>query len=103
MKPWKLSTYSAALCLAMAGPALAGKADDTLVWSTASEIDTPDLYYQNLREVVIVAHQMCDTLMHRDPQSGEYKPLLATGFQWVDDDTLEFKLREGVKFHDGSD
>lgn len=103
MKLWKLSAYSAAFCVALAGPALAGKADDTIVWSTASEIDTPDIYYQNLREVVILAHQMCDTLMHRDPLSGEYKPLLATSFEWVDDDTLEFKLREGVKFHDGTD
>lgn len=103
MKHWKLLTCSAAFAASLAGNALADKANDTLVWSTASEVDTPDIYYQNLREVVIIAHQMCDTLMHRDPISGQYKPLLATSYKWVDNDTLEFKLREGVKFHDGSD
>jgi peptide/nickel transport system substrate-binding protein len=83
--------------------ALAGKDTDTIVWASASEVDTTDLYYQNLREVVIMAHQMCDTLMHRDPLTAEYKPLLAESFKWVDDLTLEFTLRKGVKFHDGRD
>jgi peptide/nickel transport system substrate-binding protein len=84
------------------GAAFAGKDDDTVVWATASEVDTADLYYQNLREVVIMAHQVCDTLMHRDPLTGEYKPLLAKSYHWVDDKTLDFTLRTGIKFHDGS-
>ncbi len=92
----------AAVC-ATPTAAMAGKADDTLTWATASEVDTIDLYYQNLREVVIMAHQMCDTLMHRDPLKGEYKPLLAESFKWADDTTLEFKLRKGVKFHNGKE
>ncbi len=40
------------------GTAYAGKSNDTLVWVSASEVDTPDIYYQNLREVVI-ANQSC--------------------------------------------
>lgn len=99
---FKALLCGAALSLAVASPALAGKSNDTLTWSTASEIDTPDLYFQNLREVVILAHQMCDTLMHRDPVSGKFLPLLAKSYKWEDDKTLVFKLREGVKFHDGS-
>jgi peptide/nickel transport system substrate-binding protein len=97
-----LASAAGAVALALAADARAGKDEDTIVWATASEVDTADLYFQNLREVVIMAHQVCDTLMHRDPLSGDYKPLLATGYQWVDDKTLEFTLREGVKFHDGS-
>jgi peptide/nickel transport system substrate-binding protein len=93
----------AALLAVASGTAHAGKDDDTVVWATASEVDTADLYYQNLREVVIMAHQVCDTLMHRDPLSGEYKPLLAKSYKWVDDKTLDFTLRTGIKFHDGSD
>jgi peptide/nickel transport system substrate-binding protein len=94
-------------CAAAAGLVLshtaaeAGKADDTLTFATANEVDTIDLYYQNLREVVIIAQQMCDTLMYRDPTQGAYKPLIATGYRWIDDKTLEFKLRQGLKFSNG--
>ena len=104
MKRMLLASLGGAALLTLAhGPAFAGKDDDTVVWATGSEVDTADLYYQNLREVVIMAHQVCDTLMHRDPYSGEYKPLLAKSYEWVDDKTLDFTLRTGIKFHDGSD
>jgi peptide/nickel transport system substrate-binding protein len=91
----------AAGALATANPAFAGKDNDTLVWATSNEIDTADLYYQNLREVVIIAHLVCDTLIHHDPVSGAYKPLLAESYRWVDDVTLEIVLRKGIKFHNG--
>lgn len=42
-----------------------------------------------------------DTLIYRDPETFEYKPLLATSWKWVDDVTLDFELRRGVKFHNG--
>src|SRR3954452_21529127 len=91
----------AAGALAGTSPAFAGKDNDTLVWSTSNEIDTADLYYQNLREVVIIAHLVCDTLIHHDPVSGAYKPLLAESYRWADDVTLEVVLRKGIKFHNG--
>ena len=31
------------------------------------------------------------------------QPCLATEYEWADDTTLKLTLREGVKFHDGSD
>lgn len=82
-------------------PAAAGKDNDTLVWATGNEIDTADLYYQNLREVVIGAYLSCDTLIHHDPISGAYKPLLAESYAWTDDLTLDVTLRKGVKFQNG--
>lgn len=92
----------AAACLATAcGTALAGKSNDTLVWATSSEVDTPDIYYQNLREVVIATQSLCDTLMYRNPTTGKQVPLLATSYKWIDDKTLQFKLRQGLKFSNG--
>ena len=91
---------AAALALGI-GPALAGKADDSFVWATSTEIGSPDLYYGNQREVLILAYAMCDTLVHRDPMSNEYKPLLAESWTWTDPVTLDLTLRKGVRFHDG--
>ena len=91
----------AAALLAGTSAALAGKANDTFVWATSTEIGPPDLYYGNQREVLIIAYAQCDSLLHRDPVSNDYKPLLAETWTWLDPTTLELTLRKGVKFHDG--
>ena len=44
-----------------------------------------------------------DTLIYRDPKSGQYKGQLATSWKWIDDKTLEMELRQGVKFHNGEE
>jgi len=90
--------------LACAGttPALAGKADDTLVWSTDREVAVVDPYYNNTRELVIMGHLGWDALLFRNLDTGEYEPLLATEWEWVDNTTMDLTLREGVTFHDGS-
>jgi peptide/nickel transport system substrate-binding protein len=43
-----------------------------------------------------------DPLFHPDATL-QPQPALATGFEIIDDDTWELKLREGIKFHDGTD
>ena len=84
------------------GQALAGKANDELLWATDREAAVADPYYNNIRELVIIGNTMWDGLLFRDLASGEYKPLLATSYKWVDNTTIEFELRKDVKFHDGS-
>ena len=86
-----------------AASAHAGKENDTFVWATSTEMDTPDMYYGNQREALINTYAMCDGLLHRDPITNEFQALLATSWEWTDDTTLELELREGVKFHDGTD
>ena len=97
-----LAIAAAASLTAMSG-AWAGKANDTFVWATSTEMGPPDLYYGNQREVLIIAYAQCDSLLHRDPVTNEYKPLLAESWTWTDPVTLELTLRKGVKFHDGRD
>ena len=43
-----------------------------------------------------------NTLISMDENTLEFSPELATEWKWVDDVTLEMKLRDDVTFHDGS-
>ena len=93
----------AAVALALAANAAwAGKANDTLVWTTDREAGAADPFYDNIRELVIIGHTVWDGLLFRNLDTGEYEPLLATGYKWIDNTTLEFDLRQDVVFHDGS-
>ncbi|WP_292896712.1 ABC transporter substrate-binding protein [Nitratireductor sp.] len=100
-----LLKLSAGILIAV-GPlntAFANKADDTLRTTFTKEIESVDFYFQSAREGSILSRQIWDGLVFRDPKSGEYVGNLATSWKWINDTTLEFKLREGIKFHNGED
>jgi len=95
---------AAALLAALAitgAPALAGKQDGILRMAYDQAPENIDPYYNNVRIGVILAANVWDTLLYRDPVTNEYKPHLARSWTQVDDRTLEFELREGIKFHNG--
>jgi peptide/nickel transport system substrate-binding protein len=50
----------------------------------------------------IVKQNVAETLTEIDPSDGSVRPRLATSWEQVDEATWRFKLREGVKFHDGT-
>ena len=89
------------LVLLVAAPAFAGKADDTLVVAYERTMLTYDTYATAERLALVLAHNWGDTLIHRNPTSGEFEPHLATDWRFVDDVTLELDLRTDVVFHDG--
>lgn len=82
-------------------PALANKANDTLVYASDSEVENISQYHNNLREGVILAHLIWDTLVYRDPKTNEYKPQLATAWKWESPTALVLDLRQGVTFQNG--
>ncbi len=49
-----------------------------------------------------VLRNIFEALLNRDPATNELVGELATGYEWQDDQTIRFNLREGVTFHDGS-
>ena len=49
---------------------------------------------------ILVNVNMFDSLLHRNTKL-EYEPSLATSWKALNDTTWEFKLRKGVKFHNG--
>ncbi|MHB1329677.1 MAG: ABC transporter substrate-binding protein, partial [Gemmatimonadales bacterium] len=94
-------TIVAGLMLMTAG-AQAQQAENKLRWASTSAIAVPDPYYNYLREANMLNAQLVwDTLIYRNPVNGEYEPLLATEWKWLDDKTLEFRLRSDVSFHNG--
>ena len=89
--------------LAAAAPALAGKRDQSVKFAYDQAPENVDPFFNNVRIGVIIGQHVWDTLVYRDPNTGEYKGQLATAWRQVDDKTLEFDLRQGVKFHDGEE
>lgn len=84
---------------------LAGVAQaETIRWARSSDSLTMDPHSQNQGNTHTLAHHIYETLLGRD-NDGNLTPRLAT--EWSlkegDDTVWVFKLREGVKFHDGAD
>ncbi|WP_375691764.1 ABC transporter substrate-binding protein [Pseudooceanicola sp. LIPI14-2-Ac024] len=98
----RTSLLAGAAALALAAPAMAGPDDNSLIWSTDREISVPFVWWDTVSEMGAMMYHIYDTLVYRDPETMEYKPLLATSWEWLDDTTLEFRLREDVTYHDGS-
>jgi peptide/nickel transport system substrate-binding protein len=89
------------LCALAMNSAWAGKANDTLVYASDTAPENISLYHNNAREGVILAHLIWDTLIYRDPDTGEFKPMLATDWKWEDSTHLVLSLRQGVTFQNG--
>lgn len=95
-KPLLVTVAAIALMTGTAGA-------ETLRWGLAGDALTLDPHAQNEGVTIMLQSQMMEPLVSRAP-TGELEPTLAT--EWAikkgDPTVWVFKLREGVKFHDGS-
>ena len=101
MRMVKLGLVLAAIAFS-AAPAWAQKSADTLRIVMRDALPNVDPYYNNLRTGVVMHHQAWDTLVYRNPDTFKIEPLLATEWKTPNPTTIEFTLRAGVKFHDGT-
>ncbi len=88
------------LATAIAAP-LPVLADD-LVIATKSGPASMDPHFTATSANAEATKQVFDTLL-KSGNGLQIEPMLATEWTAIDDTTWEFKLRQGVKFHDGSD
>lgn len=98
----KSMLLASALALTTALPAFADKSNDTLLAAFNKEVQTLDGLYSTSRENLILSYLTSDQLVEIDLETGEYVGALAESYTWVDDRTIDFTLREGLQFHDGS-
>lgn len=85
------------LVLVLATLAWAGSAPGQKVSAPRGELRIVDHFPLNW---AWITWQVFEHLMEVDPD-GKLIPRLATGWRWLDDRTLEVKLRRGVKFQNG--
>ncbi|GLS36962.1 ABC transporter substrate-binding protein [Mesorhizobium tianshanense] len=86
---------------ALSHPAFAGKADDILNVAFGNEVETLDNYLATSREALSIARILYDGLVSKDFKSGQFVPELAETYKFNSDTQIDFKIRKGVKFHNG--
>jgi peptide/nickel transport system substrate-binding protein len=97
----RLLPAAAAVCLGLALAAAAADAR-TLRWARTADALTLDPHAQNEGPTHNLNHQIYEPLLIRD-HTGKVIPTLAVSWRITEDPTVwEFKLRQGVKFHNGN-
>ena len=89
---------SAVLTLFAVGTVFAAK--DTLVVDLVNEPASLDPHLQWNPDSYYVYRNIFDNLLTRDGES-EIAPFVATSWEYVDDTTVDFTIRDDIMFHDG--
>ena len=102
MKRWLSGVVALTLAALVAAPlGAAAQGKDTITVALPSHAPTLDPHMHFERVGILVNINMFDSLLHRTAKL-EFEPSLALSWKALNDTTWEFKLRKGVKFHDGS-
>ncbi|WP_062016365.1 ABC transporter substrate-binding protein [Aureimonas sp. AU4] len=93
-----LKATMTALALVMAVPAMAGA--QTLTMGVRAGPDSIDPHWSTLGSQAETLRHVFDTLVGVD-NNLQLQPAIATSWKPTGEDSWEFKIREGVKFHNG--
>ena len=99
-----LRTRAAAIAVsaALIGASAPALAKNTLRWASQGDALTYDPHSQNEGPTTTANIQVYEPLVYRNVAL-EKEPGLAVSWSTINPTTWEFKLRQGVKFHDGAD
>ncbi|TRW97208.1 ABC transporter substrate-binding protein [Paracoccus sp. M683] len=95
-----INTMAAALALSVS--AFAAQAENTVKWGSRADIYSLDPNSVPSTANLAFLNHIYEGLVRYDKTFG-LEPALAVEWELVDDAFWRFKLREGVKFHDGAD
>ena len=102
MSTTRLIRRAAAGAIVALGMSLSAAQAQEFKLAMSSPPSSMDPHFFNLFSNINVSDHMFETLVKMSPDSQPI-PGLAESWRLIDDVTWEFKLRRGVKFHDGSD
>jgi peptide/nickel transport system substrate-binding protein len=88
--------------LAIAATMTLSAAAAELKIGVSADVSSLDPHFLNIAPNIAFSSHVFETLVNVDP-NGRLVPGLATSWRTVNPTTWEFKLRRGVKFHDGSE
>ena len=91
-----------AAAMILAAASMGSAAAEELTVALAAEPSAMDPHYHNLGPNNAMRTHIFESLVWQDAQQ-LLEPQLAESWRVVDDTIWEFKLRQGVKFHDGTD
>lgn len=102
-----LGLSASAIGLALRGasqPVIAQEAapEGKIVISLAAEPSTLENWNAYSLDGHPVLRNIFEALLNRDPATNELVGELAAAWEWTDDKTIRFTIREGVTFHDGT-
>jgi peptide/nickel transport system substrate-binding protein len=97
LRRYQLSAASVLAALLASGTA----GGDELMIGTQVEPTSIDPHYHNTQPNVQIGRQVFDHLIKRDHKQ-RLRPGLAVSWKALNDTTWEFKLRKGVRWHDGA-
>ena len=95
-------TLSALAALMLFAGSAAAQTGPTLTMGVRAGPESIDPHWSTLGGHIEALRHVFESLVAQDEQLN-LKPGLAVSWTAIDDNTWEFKLRDGVKFHDGSD
>ncbi len=99
--------FAAPLCAVVgvaalvASPALAQKSKDTMRLAIQEPIKGVDYYLAPTGDTSMQQAVVYDSLIAYDEDANKFTPLLAKSWKRIDDRTIEFVMRDDVKWHDG--
>jgi peptide/nickel transport system substrate-binding protein len=100
MSTTKVVLLAAAATLSVA-PAFAQKAQDTLRIAINNPFAVLSNYDLPVDESSIFTRDVYDHLLYYDERAQKYVPGLAKSWTRIDDTTIDYEIRDDIKFHNG--